>query len=352
MIQRKIRSSLVFVLFLLNILAGMSAAETRWVGSWATSQQVPEPRNALADADLQDATLRQIVHLSLGGAQLRVKVTNRYGVAPLHLTSVHIAKPVSPAVSAIVPGTDKALTFAGKPDVVIPAGTDYLSDAIAYPVAPFADLAITMHIDEAPKQQTGHPGSRATSYFVHGDAVGAADLTNPKTVEHWYFIAGVDVPAVADSAAIVALGDSITDGHGATTNGNDRWTDVLARRLQANPGTKSVAVLNHGIGGNRVLLDSLGPNALARFNNDVLAQPGVRWLIVLEGINDIGTLGRKPDTPPTEVLPLTPTQHEALVHDITAAYEQMIVRAHTHGIRAIGATILPFGRVGVCQAQS
>ncbi len=346
MIHTKGRFVGIVSVFFLLFLSCLGFAQQKWVGSWATSQQVPEPRNALADADLQDATLRQIVHLSLGGAQLRVRVTNRYGVAPLHLTSVHIAKPVSPAVSAIVPGSDKALTFAGKPDVVIPAGTDYLSDVIAYPVAPFADLAITMHLDEAPKQQTGHPGSRATSYFVHGDAVGATDLTNPKTVEHWYFIAGVDVPAVADSAAIVALGDSITDGHGATTNGNDRWTDVLARRLQASPETKSVAVLNHGIGGNRILLDGLGPNALARFNNDVIAQPGVRWLIVFEGINDIGTLSHAPvvppAVPPAPPVPATKADHEALVHNITAAYAQMIARAHEHGIKVIGATILPF----------
>jgi lysophospholipase L1-like esterase len=341
MLQAKSRSSLVFVLFLLNIVAS-GFAQTHWVGSWATSQQVPEPRNALAEADLQDATLRQIVHLSLGGTQLRVKVTNRYGVAPLHLTSVHIAKPVSPAVSAIIPGTDKALTFLGKPDVVIPAGADYLSDAVTYPVPAFGDLTITMHIDVAPTQQTGHPGSRATSYFVHGDSVSAADLTNPKTVEHWYFIAGVDVVAGPEASSVVVLGDSITDGHGATTNGNDRWTDLLARRLQANPATKSVGVLNQGIGGNRVLLDSLGPNALARFDHDVLAQAGARWLIVLEGINDIGNLGRGPQTPPTQGVQNTPADHEAFVHNITSAYAQMIARAHTHGIRVIGATILPY----------
>jgi lysophospholipase L1-like esterase len=342
MLNAKCRSLLTFVFFLLNILAGVGWAQTRWVGSWATSQQVPEPRNALADADLQDATLRQIVHLSLGGTQLRVKVTNRYGVAPLHLTSVHIAKPVSPAVSAILPASDKALSFSGNPDVVIPAGADYLSDAVTYTVPAFGDLAITLHIDVAPTQQTGHPGSRATSYFVHGDSVAAADLTNPKTVEHWYFIAGVDVVAAPEASSVVALGDSITDGHGATTNGNDRWTDVLARRLQANPATRSVAVLNHGIGGNRVLLDSLGPNALSRFDHDVLAQAGVRWLIVLEGINDIGNLGRGPQTPPTEGVHVPRADHEALVHNITAAYAQIIARAHAHGIRVIGATILPY----------
>lgn len=328
--------SLVFIVVIGFIASGQ--AQNRWVGSWASSQQVPEPRNAMADADLQDATLRQIVHLSLGGPQLRVKISNRYGLEPLHFTSVHIAKPVSPATSAIVPGSDAALTFAGNPDVIVPAGADYLSDPIAYAVPAFADLAITLHLDTAPKQQTGHPGSRATSYFVHGDRVSATELADAKTVEHWYFLAGVDVLAAPNAAAVVALGDSITDGRGSTTNGNDRWTDVLARRLQANPATAQVGVLNQGTGGNRLLFDGLGPNALARFNHDVLAQAGVRWLIILEGINDIGTLPRESDA--------SAADYEALVHRVTAAYQQMVARAHAQGIRVMGATILPFGGSG------
>jgi len=165
-------------------------------------------------------------------------------------------------------------------------------------------------------------------------------------VEHWYFISGVEVLAMPEASAVAILGDSITDGNGSTTNGNNRWTDVLARRLQANPATKSVAVLNHGIGGGRILLDGLGPNAMARFNNDVLAQAGVKYLIVLEGINDIGTLSHgtaPPPPPPARPEPATPEDHAALVHNVTAAYQQMIDRAHQHGIRAYGATILPFG---------
>jgi lysophospholipase L1-like esterase len=338
------KSKIVVVFLVLCIQTTLGFGQTKWAGSWASSQQVPEARNAMADADLQDMTLRQLVHLSLGGTQIRVKVSNRYGVAPLHMTAVHIAKPVSLSSSAIVAASDKALTFAGRPDVVIPAGADYLSDAVEYPLTPFADLAITLHIDAAPTQQTGHPGSRATSYYVHGDAVSAPELKDAKTVEHWYFISGVDVLAGPEAAAVVVLGDSITDGNGSTTNGNNRWPDVLARRLQANTATKSLSVLNHGIGGNRVLLDNLGPNAMTRFNNDVLAQPGVKYLIVLEGINDIGTLahGNAPPPPPAQPEPATSADHAALVHNVTAAYQQMIDRAHAHGIRVYGATILPY----------
>ena len=331
--------------FLLFVAVGLGLAQTKWVTSWASSQQVPEPRNALGDTDLQDTTLRQIVHLSLGGPQLRVKVSNRYGVAPLHLTSVHIAKPVALDSSAIVPETDKALSFASKPDVTIPAGADYLSDAIAYPMGPQSDLVITMHVAEQPKVQTSHPGSRATSYYLHGNAVSAAELKDAKTIEHWYFISGVEVPAGPDAAAVAIVGDSITDGNGSTTNGNNRWTDVLARRLQANATTKWVAVLNHGIGGGRILKDGLGPNAMARFNNDVLAQAGIKYVIVFEGINDIGTLSHgnaEPPAPPAKPELATADDYAALVHNITAAYQQMINRAHDHGIRIYGATILPY----------
>ena len=326
----------VVVLLLLYLGIGFSQAfaQTPWIGSWAASQQLAEPRNSLSADDLHDVTLRQIVHLSIGGSELRLHLSNRFGTAPLHFASVHIAKPVSAASDKIVPGSDKALGFSGASDVTIPAGADYVSDPISFSVPALSDLAITLHAEQLPAEQTGHPGSRATSYLAHGDLVSATEIPNAKKVEHWYFIAGIDVSAASGAAAIVTLGDSITDGHGATTDGNDRWPDVLASRLQANGGTRNLAVLNHGIGGNRLLLDGLGPNALARFDHDVLAQAGARYLIVLEGINDIGVLTRDGDAPDTE--------HERLVRRMVACYEQMVVRAHTHGIKVIGATILPF----------
>ncbi|HTU34973.1 MAG TPA: SGNH/GDSL hydrolase family protein [Candidatus Acidoferrum sp.] len=322
------------VLALTLVTANRARAQTHWVGSWTASQQIPEPGNALPPANLQNATLRQIVHLSTGGRELRVCLSNRFGTAPLVFAAVHIAEPVSPASPKIVPGSDHALTFSGVSEATVPAGADYVSDPVEFPAAPLSNLAITIYLETPPARQTGHPGSRSTSYLVHGNHVSDADLPDAKTVEHWYFIAGVDVAAAENAAAIVTLGDSITDGHASTTNGNDRWPDVLARRLQTSPDTRGLAVLNVGTGGNRLLVDGLGPNALARFDADVLAQSGVRYLIVLEGVNDLGMMTREGDVPQA--------QHEAMVREIEAAYEQMIASAHSHGIEAIGGTITPF----------
>lgn len=307
-------------------------AQRQWVGSWAASQLELGPSDAPGAGEGADITLRQIVHLSLGGSRLRVRLSNRFGTAPLRFTSVHVARPVSSSVADIVAGSDRALSFSGKPGVLIPAGADYASDPVEFVASPLSDLAITLHLEKLPARQTGHAGSRATSYVVQGDRVAAASLPDAKTVEHWYFISGVDVAAVSGASAIVALGDSITDGHGTTTNGNDRWPDLLAKRLSAEK--KEIAVLNQGIGGNRLLLDGIGPNSMARFDRDVLAQPGVRYLIVLEGVNDLGMLSRSGETLQTE--------HDAFVRRVTAAYQQMVSRAHGRGIYAIGATILPF----------
>ena len=314
---------------------GVRAEETvYWVGSWAAAQQIPEPQNALAPDDLHDATLRQIVHLSAGGRTLRVHLSNAFGAAPLHLSSVHVARPVSNAAAAIDVTTDRSLTFHGSPDVTIPAGAEFLSDPLEDPMEPGSDLAVSMHFDNAPDRQTGHPGSRATSYLVHGDAVSAPNLVNAQKVEHWYQLSGVDVAAATDAASIVVLGDSITDGHGATTNGNDRWPDVLARRLQADAGLRRFGVLNEGIGGNHLLTDGLGPSALARFDRDVLAQAGVQYLLVLEGVNDLGGLART-----TEV---SAAEHAAFAQRVIAAYEQIIARSRGHLMKVIGCTILPY----------
>jgi lysophospholipase L1-like esterase len=306
----------------------------QWVGSWATAQQIPEPNNVAPAESLRNATLRQIVHLSAGGRRIRVRVSNAFGTAPLHLIAVHVAHAVSAAASRIDPNSDRVVTFDERADVWIPAGAEYTSDPLDYPVAPLSDLAISMQLQEPPQQQTGHPGSHATSYLAAGVPASAAELPSAQTFEHWYFLSGVDVAATAGAAAVVTLGDSITDGHGATTNGNDRWPDDFAARLQHTPAARAISVLNEGIGGNRLLLDGLGPNALARLDRDVLAQAGVRYLIVLEGINDIGMLTRSAVA--------TDAQHEELVRRMIGAYRQIASRAHAHGIKVVGATILPF----------
>ncbi|MES1201096.1 MAG: SGNH/GDSL hydrolase family protein [Pseudomonadota bacterium] len=325
---------------LLGILATLGCVtpdsgspDIRFVAIWATSQQIPEPENALAPADMTDATIRQIVHITHSASAVRVKFSNVFGTAPLHIASAHIANALKPGTTAIDPASDIALRFNGQPDVIIPAGADYLSDPAPFTAPAFADIAISIHLDTAPAQQTGHPGSRTTTFYVHGDQVSAADLPGARQVAHWYQIAAIDTPTMMrDAAAIAIIGDSITDGRGSTTDGNNRWPDQLAARLQASPTTANLSVLNLGIGGNRLLNDGKGPNALARFDRDILAQAGVRYVIVLEGINDLGTLPHD----------ASPQQHTDLVARMIDAYAQMVARAHARGLKIYGATILPY----------
>lgn len=311
----------------LTAITLLAAAQPHWVGTWASAQQIPEDRNTIAPADLLDATMREIVHTSGGGTAFRVRLSNAFGTQPLALTA-HVAVAKSPAVAQIDPATDHALTFNGASQVTIPAGAEYWSDPIEVPLPAQSDLAVSLYFKVPPTQQTSHPGSRATSYVVHGNHLSDADLSAPQKVEHWFNLSGVDV--MASGEAVVTLGDSITDGHGATTNGNDRWPDILARRLAAN----GISVLNTGIGGGRILLDGLGPNAAARFTRDVLAQSHATSVIVLEGINDLGTA--------TINAPISPDDHAALVQRMEIAYTQMIGAAHDHGVKIYGGTIMPF----------
>lgn len=332
-----VRSTLLIVALIVISALTPSPARSRqqvWIATWGASQQIPESHNALPPEDLRDATVRQIFHLSAGGSELRVHLSNAFGTGALHFTAVHVARALSPASAATDSATDKALSFSGASDVTIPAGAEFISDPVGYPAAPLSDLAVTFYLDVPPSTESGHPGSRATSYVVHGNLVTAADLPQAKRVDHWYQVSAVDVLAEKNAGSVIVLGDSITDGHGATSNGNDRWTDVLAARLQTSPKTRNIGVSNQGIGGNHLLTDGLGPNALARFDRDVLAQAGVRWLIVFEGVNDLGGLA-----PLGEV---SEEEHASRVQHVLAAYQQIIERAHANNIRVFGATITPY----------
>jgi lysophospholipase L1-like esterase len=310
----------------------------RWVASWATSVQGPEPENNQPPIDaalLTDATVRQIVHLSMGGAVIRVHLSNAFGRRPLVVDSVHVAMAVATDSSAIVDGSDRPVMFDGKSSVTIPIGAEYLSDPIALNVTALSNVAISLHLAEPPMEQTGHTGSRATSYFVHGDHSADKELVGAEKIDRWVLIEAVDVTAAKRARTVVAFGDSITDGHATTTNGNDRWTDVLAQRLQADKKTRDVGVANEGIGGNHLLTNGLGENALERFDRDVLAVSGVRYVIVLEGINDLGAL--------TRTAGATADQHTELVARMEGALAQIVARAHAHGILVYGATIMPDG---------
>jgi lysophospholipase L1-like esterase len=300
------------------------------VGTWATSPQLTEEANLPPPPGFGDATLRQIVRVSIGGTRLRVRFSNAFGRTALTLHSARLAR--AAGGGAIQAATERALTFSGQRSVTIPEGALAVSDPLDFELPALSEVALTVYLKGAPAEVTSHPGSRTTSYLQAGDAVSAAELPAAVRVDHWYFINGIDVEAGAGAAAVAVLGDSITDGRGSTTNGHDRWPDQLARRLQARKDTAQVAVLNHGIGGNRLLRDGLGPNVLARLDRDVLAQPGVRWLIVLEGINDIGTrVGARAKGEPW-----------ATAEDIIAAHRQILARAQARGLLVYGATILPF----------
>jgi lysophospholipase L1-like esterase len=310
--------------------AGPGTAAAHWVGTWAASPQLTEERNLPPAPGFSDVTLRQVLHVSIGGSRLRVRFSNAFGPTPLRIVAAHLAR--SAGASAIEPATDRTLTFSGRVSTIIPEGGQMVSDPLDFEVPPLSSLTVSVYLKSSPAGVTGHPGSRTTSYLQKGDVVAAASLPDAVPVDHWYFVNGIDVVAGEGAATLAVLGDSITDGRGSTTNGNDRWPDDLARRLHADKRTAQVAIVNHGIGGNRLLRDGLGPNVLARLDRDIIAQPGIRWLIVLEGINDIGTAaGARAKGEPA-----------ATADDIVAAYEQIIVRAHTRGIRVYGATILPF----------
>lgn len=321
--------------------AGTPVAAGQWVNTWASMPQLTEPGNMPPAPFTQDglvmadATLRQTVRVTVGGPHIRLRFSNAFGGAALPITAVSVALPAGgqAGVSAIDPATTRPVTFNGRPSTVIPVGAQMVSDPLGFRVAPLTNLAVTIYLaaGQASNNITSHPGSRTASYLVAGNHVTDADLTGATRTDHWYFLSGVEVFASRGTFGAVMLGDSLTDGRGSTTNGNDRWPDQLVDRLQSSPRSDDVAILNQAAGGNRVLNDGLGPNALARFDRDVIATSGVEWLIVFEGINDIGTAAA------------TPEAQQQIAADLIAAYEQFIVRAHAQGIEVFGATLLPMG---------
>lgn len=326
--QAPIVLSAVCALLFIFVSLAFSSPGDKWVGTWGTSPQLVEPRNMPPEPGLSHNTLRQVVRVSLGGDSVRVRFSNEFSTIPVTLTAVHIA--ISAGGSAIDKSTDQTLMFDGKSEATLQPGTAITSDPLQFGLKPRTDVTITIYFGDTSPDVTGHPGSRTTSFLIPGDRVSAADLPGAVQTEHWYIINGIDVVAPDSAGAVAVLGNSITDGRGSGTNKQDRWPDELTRRLQENPGTKQVAVLNEGIGGNCVLRSCLGPSALSRFERDVLNQSAVRWLIILEGINDIGQVRDAKGS-------------EQVAKDLIAAYGQMIDGAHAKGIRVYGATMLPFG---------
>ncbi|HBX66539.1 MAG: GDSL family lipase [Balneola sp.] len=297
------------------------AQSEKWVGTWTTSPQLTEERNNPPSPGLSNNTIRQVLRVSIGGDSLRMRFSNEFSPDPVTMKEVHIA--VSTGGGAIDPDTDRTLYFDGETEVTMDANSAVTSDAFYFPTNALKTLAVTIYFGETSPDVTGHPGSRTTSYILEGNAVAQQNFTGSAQTDHWYVINTIDVQASDSAAAVAIIGDSITDGRGSGTNEQNRWPDELANRLQANPETQDVGVLNAGIGGNCVLAACLGPSALSRFDRDILGQSGVRWLIILEGVNDLGS-GR-----------------EGVGEELIDAYKQMINKAHLNGIYVYGATILP-----------
>ena len=304
------------------------AAPQQWVGTWASAPLLDARAKA---ADGTAATMREVVHVSMGGEMVRVRFSNLYGTQPLVIGAAQIAQTAKGA--AIVSGSGKPLMFHGQPAVTIPPGALVVSDGVAFHLAPLSDLTVSFYLPSASGPVTEHELGVSTSFEASGNAVADETLASPTTRKSWYYLNGVDTLAAADAGAVITLGDSITDGAVSTLDTNHRWPDELARRLQADSKLRKLSVLNEGISGNKVLLDGAGVNALARFDRDVIAQSGVKYLLILEGINDIGRLHSAPDSGLTAA-------------DLIFAYQQMIERAHAHGIAVIGCTLTPYHGAG------
>jgi lysophospholipase L1-like esterase len=329
-------SKLLFVFILFGYansdLMGMSCSTDStkiWVGTWSTAPQLVEPGNMPPVPGLSNNTLREVVRVSLGGDSLRVRFSNEFSTSPVTMRTLQIA--VSTGGSTIDASTIKELKFNGKSEVTMNPGVAITSDPLSFDLKPRMDIAITIYFGQTSPDVTGHPGSRTTSYLLTGNKTSTVDFAGSVQTDHWYIIDGIDVKAPKSAAAVAILGNSITDGRGSGTNKQNRWPDILSERLLKNPGTRQVAVLNLGIGGNCVLRNCLGPSALDRFDRDIIKQHGVRWLIILEAINDIG---QAPDS----------AAASKVAKGLVAAYEHMIDVAHAKGILVYGATILPFGK--------
>lgn len=333
----RIRIATILLLGFVFVSSALPAARTHWVATWGASPapQLPgEAQMQAAKLEFDNQTLREIVHTSIGSDTVRVRLSNAYGKQAVEIGVVHIA--LRDKGSTIVAGSDRTLTFSGRPAVSIPADALVLSDPVKLNVPAAGDLAISIFI---PKAATGagiHYSALETSYIGPGDLTSVASFPDAATMTSWVFLTGVDVLAPEQASLVVAFGDSITDGARSTIDANHRWPDILAGRLLARHGHKEVAVLDAGIGGNRILHDPsnnvrFGVSALARFGRDVIVQPGVKYAIVLEGINDIGHAGTS-----------APASEMVSAEDLIAGLKQMIERAHEHGLKIFGATLTPF----------
>lgn len=306
------------------LMVGVMMAGGHWVGTWGTAPQLVEPHNNPPAPGLSNNSLREIVQVSIGGKTVRLKLTNEFSQQPTEIKAIELAVAKTAGSSYEVDEqTTVSLTFGGQPGVTMPAGGHVVSDPVNFKIGNRENVAITIHYGETSPSVSGHPGSRTTSYLATGNTT---DFSSAVRTDHWYNIQTLEVMAPKKAGAVAILGNSITDGRGSTTNQQNRWADVLSRRLLQNKKTSQVAVLNMGIGGNCVLRGGLGPTGEKRYPRDIFGQEGVKWIILFEAVNDLG--GSRDGVKTAE--------------GVIEVYKRIISEAHQKGIRVFGATITPF----------
>jgi lysophospholipase L1-like esterase len=320
------------------MLPAQSGLDT-WVTTWTTAQQLVAPTGpprparqkgpeaSKLPASLADQPVRMVAHVSVGGRRVRVELSNMLNAPPLEIGAAHLA--VAKGGGEIADGTDRVLKFGGSASFTIPAGAIALSDPVDLEVVPLSDLAVSLYLPRDTGAPANHTVGLHTGYISKGNVAGSRNMPDPTNMFAYVWLAGIDVAAPRDASTVVALGDSITDGFATTRDANMAWPTLLAKRLKENKSTQHVAVVNQGISGNQVLRDGAGISALARLDRDVLTRPGVKWVILLEGINDINIRTR-----PGGANPLT-------ADELIGGYRQIIERCHAQGIRVIGATLTP-----------
>jgi lysophospholipase L1-like esterase len=329
----------------IGLLASLACAPpslaAEWVGTWGAA---PLPPTAAGGPfpptpSFSNQTIRQVVRVSVGGERVRIRFTNEYGTKPLTIGAAHVA--LADATGAVQAGTDKEILFSGKPGALIPAGAPLLSDPVALPVKERANLSISLFLPEETGPCTCHDTAMQSGFVSDSGNFTKEAFKPSQTIQRRAFLSGVEVESAAPAKVVVAFGDSITDGVGSTPDTNHRWPDRLLDRLAARGGRPGWGMVNMGISGNRVLNDNAGQSALARFDRDVLAVPGVAYVIVFEGVNDLGTSFGSFEGPFAGFKGMVPA-HKATAEALIAGYRQLIARAHSRGVKIFGATIAPY----------
>ncbi|MFN3302858.1 MAG: SGNH/GDSL hydrolase family protein [Roseateles sp.] len=338
------------------LLAGCAApgpqtGAPRWLAAWGSAQldQPPAAPGSPAvpppwQAPLTDVSLRQVVRTTVAGDLLRVRISNLFGLQPLQLGAASVARVAAGSTAGdpqLEASSLRPLRFQGRRELTLAPGAEAWSDPVPLALPPLADLAVQMHLTQSPARATVHPGSRIQSWALAGNQVDRAEWPNALPRDGWWHLAAVDVQATAAQPVLVAIGDSITDGYGVAAGSYRRWTDALARRLVAEG--RAAAVVNTGIGGNRLLRDGLGPRVLDRFGRDVLERSGVTHAVLLAGVNDLGVSHRQRAT--------TPASRAALLAELKAGLATLAAQARARGVCLAVGTVMPYGGSGYYQHQ-